>query len=103
MSNKSIRIQTIHSRVRNVYDPDGDLKVFHDDLVSKFRKLSVSAIKGSFNEFNRYAPFKKDGLNIVPNDVLIMVPGNDAKKAKVLNVVSAIVKNYIARGWQITF
>lgn len=101
-NNKIIKIQTIHSRIRKCLDPKNQFKVFHDDLISKFILGGAPTIRAFIDVLNKYPPFKKDGLNLVPADVLKFVPNNDATKMMVHHLTRAVRHNYEARTWKIS-
>lgn len=99
---KTIKIQTIHTRVRNVLDPKKQFTVLHDDLVSKYFLGGSAAITASIDVLNKYPPFAKHGLNLVPADVLKIVPDNDLNKMRVHHLTRAVRLNYEKRGWKIS-
>jgi len=94
MAKNKIRIQTIHSRVRNILDPDHEAVVLHDDPLAKYVGGGAKAIVALVDHTNKYGPFRKDGLALQPSDL----PDDPL----VHHLTKAIRRDYESRGWLIT-
>lgn len=91
---KSIRAQTIWTRLRNILDPSGSRIIRPTDPVGKHIRGGPGAVRAFANVLNTSPPFKRDGLALVPGDM--------AGVQTIGDIGAKIVGWYQSNGWDIT-
>jgi hypothetical protein len=94
LATRSIKAQTIWSRLRTVLDPSGTKTITPSDPAGKHIRGGAAAVRAFSNVLNNSPQFQKDGL--------ALIAGSFAQISTIGDIGVKIIQWYQSNNWTVT-